>query len=69
MDELHLLAKGLLEHETLSGDEIKQVIRGEPVVRNRPDEPVPAGRGSVPSSGRPNPRPEPGAGGLGPAPA
>jgi cell division protease FtsH len=52
MDELHLLAKGLLEHETLSGDEIKQVIRGEPIVRNRPDEPVNQGRGSVPSAGR-----------------
>ncbi len=57
MDELHLLAKGLLEHETLSGDEIKQVIRGEPIVRNRPDEPVNMGRGSVPSAGRPTPRP------------
>ena len=58
MDELHLLAKGLLEHETLSGDEIKQVIRGEPVVRNRPDEPVAPSRGSVPSAGRPTaPRP------------
>jgi cell division protease FtsH len=52
MDELHLLAKGLLEHETLSGDEIRQVIRGEPIVRNRPDEPVNMGRGSVPSAGR-----------------
>jgi cell division protease FtsH len=50
IDELHLLAKGLLEHETLSGDEIRQVIKGEPVVRNRPDEPPPT-RGSVPSSG------------------
>ena len=59
IEELHLLAKGLLEHETLSGDEIKQVIRGEPVVRNRPDEPVPS-RGSVPSSGRPTPRPSTG---------
>ena len=59
IDELHLLAKGLLEHETLSGDEIRQVIRGEPVVRNRPDEPAPA-RGSVPSSGRANPRPSAG---------
>ncbi len=58
MDELHLLAKGLLEHETLSGDEIRNVIRGEPVVRNRPDEPVNQGRGSVPSAGRPTtPRP------------
>ncbi|HEY4252860.1 MAG TPA: ATP-dependent zinc metalloprotease FtsH, partial [Roseomonas sp.] len=52
VEELHLLAKGLLEHETLSGDEIKQVIRGEPVVRIRPDEPVNQGRGSVPTSGR-----------------
>ncbi|WP_237214816.1 ATP-dependent zinc metalloprotease FtsH [Falsiroseomonas oryziterrae] len=60
IDELHLLAKGLLEHETLSGDEIRQVIKGEPVVRNRPDEPAPA-RGSVPTSGRPvNPRPSAG---------
>ncbi|MBR0662259.1 ATP-dependent zinc metalloprotease FtsH [Neoroseomonas oryzicola] len=65
MDELHLLAKGLLEHETLSGDEIKQVIRGEPVVRNRPDEPVNTGRGSVPSAGRATPRPP----GLNPGPA
>ncbi len=52
MDELHLLAKGLLEHETLSGDEIRLVIRGEPVIRHRPDEPVNMGRGSVPSAGR-----------------
>ncbi|MCK8785393.1 ATP-dependent zinc metalloprotease FtsH [Roseomonas sp. NAR14] len=68
IDELHLLAKGLLEWETLSGDEIRHVIRGEPVVRDRPDEPVPAGRGSVPTSGR-APRPGPGPGGLSPAPA
>ena len=68
IDELHLLAKGLLEHETLTGEEIRQVIRGEPIVRNRPDEPVPVGRGSVPSSGRAAPRPETG-GGLTPGPA
>jgi cell division protease FtsH len=68
IDELHALAKGLLEYETLSGDEIRQVIRGEPVVRNRPDEPAPT-RGSVPSSGRPaNPRPSAGPW-SGPAPA
>jgi cell division protease FtsH len=68
IDELHLLAKGLLEHETLSGDEIKLVIRGEPVVRNRPDEPAPT-RGSVPSSGR-GATPRPSAGPWsGPAPA
>ena len=68
IDELHLLAKGLLEHETLSGDEIRLVIRGEPVVRVRPDEPTPAGRGSVPTAGRPNPRPSTGPGGFAPAP-
>jgi cell division protease FtsH len=65
-DQLELLAKGLLEYETLSGDEIRQVIKGEPVVRNRPDEPVQSGRGSVPSSGGRNPRPD--AGGLSPQP-
>jgi cell division protease FtsH len=68
VDELHLLAKGLLEHETLSGDEIKQVIKGEPVIRNRPDEPVNQARGSVPTSGMPNPRPSAGPGGFAPAP-
>nr|WP_209443523.1 ATP-dependent zinc metalloprotease FtsH [Falsiroseomonas frigidaquae] len=67
VDELHLLAKGLLEHETISGDEIKLIIKGEPIVRVRPDEPVNQGRGSVPTSGRPNPRPNPGPG-LAPAP-
>ncbi|MGG5822666.1 ATP-dependent zinc metalloprotease FtsH [Falsiroseomonas sp. HW251] len=66
IDELHLLAKGLLEHETLSGDEIRNVIRGEPVVRNRPDEPAPQ-RGSVPSSGR-APRPSAGPWSGAPAP-
>jgi len=60
IDELHLLAKGLLEYETLSGDEIRTVLRGEAVVRDRPDEPTNAGRGSVPSSGRPNIPPKPG---------
>jgi cell division protease FtsH len=69
IDELHLLAKGLLEHETLSGDEIRLVIRGEPIIRSRPDEPAPAGRGSVPSSGRTTPRPQAGPGGFNPAPA
>ncbi|QYU67502.1 hypothetical protein J4558_21710 [Leptolyngbya sp. 15MV] len=69
IEQLHMLAKGLLEHETLSGEEIKQVIKGEPVVRSRPDEPAPT-RGSVPSSGRPaSPRPSTGGPWSGPAPA
>ena len=65
--ELEMLALGLLEYETLSGDEIRTVLRGEPVVRNRPDEPINQGRGSVPSSGRPNPRPD--TGGFAPQPS
>ena len=66
VEELHRLARGLLEYETLSGDEIRTVLRGEPVIRKVVDEPAPESRrASVPSSGRPA---SPPAGGLGPAP-
>ena len=34
LDELHMIAKALLEYETLSSDEIGQVLRGEKVVRD-----------------------------------
>jgi len=37
MDELHKLAKGLLEYETLSADEIDKLLRGETI--DRPEEP------------------------------
>tara|TARA_B100001778_G_C18604706_1_gene639225 strand:- start:4792 stop:6672 length:1881 start_codon:yes stop_codon:yes gene_type:complete len=33
MDDLHKLAKGLLEYETLSGDEIKDVLKGKKIIR------------------------------------
>jgi cell division protease FtsH len=66
IEELHRLARGLLEHETLSGEEIRQVMRGEPVIKKIVDEPAPENRrASVPNSGRPVP---PGPGNLGPAP-
>jgi cell division protease FtsH len=52
VEELHRLARGLLEYETLTGDEIKQVLRGEPVIRKVVDEPAPERRASVPSGGR-----------------
>src|SRR5690606_41301713 len=45
LDELHRLAKALLEYETLSRDEIDKVIRGEPIHRPEPDAPS---RGDVP---------------------
>jgi cell division protease FtsH len=68
VEELHRLARGLLEHETLSGDEIRTVLRGEPVIRKVVDEPAPESRrASVPNAGRPA-APTPPAGGLGPAP-
>jgi cell division protease FtsH len=68
IEELHRLARGLLEHETLSGDEIRTVLRGEPVIRKVVDEPAPESRrASVPNAGRPA-APTPPAGGLGPAP-
>jgi cell division protease FtsH len=68
LDDLHRIAKGLLEYETLSNDEIGQILRGEPVVR---DETGGAGpgpdrrrRASVPTSTGPspgiNPEPQPG---------
>src|SRR5271155_458491 len=33
IDELHALAKGLLEYETLSADEIRRIIKGERIAR------------------------------------
>ena len=67
LEELHRLARGLLEHETLSGDEIRTVLRGEPVIKKVVDEPAAdSRRASVPSAGRPAPVPP--TGGFGPAP-
>ncbi|MBF0375630.1 MAG: ATP-dependent zinc metalloprotease FtsH [Alphaproteobacteria bacterium] len=53
LEQLHQLAKGLLEYETLSGDDIRHILAGEPVVRNAEDyRPKDGGRrSSVPSSG------------------
>ncbi len=68
VEDLHTIAKALLEYEMLSKDEIDQVLRGEKVVR---DETGGAGsspdrrrRASVPTSSDPapgaNPEPQPG---------
>jgi len=67
LEELHRLARGLLEYETLSGEDIRTVLRGEPVIRKVVDEPMAENRrASVPSAGRPVAPPP--TGGLGPAP-
>jgi cell division protease FtsH len=41
IEDLHTLAKGLLEYETLTGDEIIALIAGRPPVRTPYDEPPP----------------------------
>ncbi|MCB1592800.1 MAG: AAA family ATPase, partial [Alphaproteobacteria bacterium] len=53
IDDLHTIAKALLEYELLSGDEIKALLRGEAIIRDEPDDSghaAPA-RPSVPTSG------------------
>jgi cell division protease FtsH len=66
-EELEILAKGLLEYETLSGDEIKDLLNGKPP--HRP-EPEPEDVNVPPSGAVPATDDEPGRGwGGGPAPA
>jgi cell division protease FtsH len=67
-DQLEVLARGLLEYETLSGDEVTALLKGIPPVRTPYEEPEPPrGQGSsVPQAGRPRgpgplvPEPQPG---------
>ena len=59
--DLNVLARGLLEYETLTGDEIIALLKGIPPVRTPYEEPTPErGPGpSVPAAGRPRgPRPD-----------
>lgn len=51
IDGLHIIAKALLEYELLSGDEIKALLRGEPIIRDDPDTPPSAPSASVPRGG------------------
>ncbi len=57
--DLELLAKGLIEYETLTGDEIKDLLLGKKPMRESASEPAPRGS-AVPSSGKSRPRPEAG---------
>ncbi|GAA4501986.1 ATP-dependent zinc metalloprotease FtsH [Gluconacetobacter tumulicola] len=70
VEDLHRLANALLEYETLSGEEIRQVLRGEAIERVVVDDPMPENRrSSVPPTPPAAPLPSPGGGaGLDPAP-
>ena len=68
LDKLHLLANALLEYETLTGEEIRKVVNGEPVERLDPAKLRPAmaagGAAGIPLAGKrpsgfggPEPRP------------
>jgi cell division protease FtsH len=52
IDSLHAVAKALLEHETLSGDEVKRVMGGGTVTRDMGDAPKGPTGSAVPAAGR-----------------
>jgi cell division protease FtsH len=70
IDGLHAVAKALLEFETVSGEEVATVLRGEKIVRRDDGDGSKGPTGSaVPSTGRLKPREEPGTGGMEPQPS
>ncbi len=71
IDGLHAVSKALLEHETLSGDEVKAVLRGEKIMRPEDDDGTKGPTASaVPAAGAVKPRedPDPDTGGMEPQP-
>ncbi|MFV3075866.1 ATP-dependent zinc metalloprotease FtsH [Niveispirillum fermenti] len=68
LDDLHKVSEALLEFETLSGEEVKAILRGEQIVRSDPPAPrpqtpeppkTPGRRASVPTAGKDGIEPEP----------
>jgi cell division protease FtsH len=55
-EKLETLAKALLEYETLSGEEIKMVLEGQPIDRGGSKGPsLPSAGSSIPKAKRPKP--------------
>ena len=57
--DFETLAKALLEFETLSGDEIKDLLNGKKPSRESVLEPIGPRASAVPPAGKPRPRPDP----------
>ncbi len=68
--DLEALARGLMEYETLTGEEIDGLLKhGRPPVRDTAEKEAPHSRGSaVPATAKPRPSPPPAPGGLEPQP-
>jgi cell division protease FtsH len=60
--DLETLAKGLLEFETLTGEEITDLLKGKKPNRESVLEPTTPRTSAVPPAGKPRPRPDPDAG-------
>ena len=67
---MHTLAKALLEYETLSGQEVRDLLDGKPPVREfTMNEDQPKRRSAVPTTGNRTPRKDPDLGGMEPQPS
>ena len=65
--QLEAITRALMEYETVTGEECKSLMRGEPIVRRTDDDGGSAVGSAVPSAGKFRPRGEP-TGGLEPQP-
>lgn len=71
LEGLHKIANALLEYETLNGDELAALIRGEDIDRPEPDTEPPAGKSKVspvPTAGKARKKPGPAGGAPEPQP-
>jgi cell division protease FtsH len=66
--DLEILAKGLLEYETLTGEEIVELLKGHPPVRDTGSDEPPLRGSPVPTTAVTRPKPGPEPGGLEPQP-